>query len=513
MAVTMTAHAPILPILIPFAAALVLMAGTGRGLAFQRGVGLAAALAGIAAAAWLTLLADRGEILVYALGDWPAPFGIVLAADRLAAGMTLLTALLAAVCLLHASHGFDARGRHFHALFQLQIVGLQGAFLTGDLFNLFVFFEVMLLASYALLAHGGGLARTRAGLAYVVLNLAGSALFLIALGMLYGTLGTLNLADVALRLKGLGHDFAPVRLAAALLVAVFALKAALLPLSFWLPMSYAAAGAPVAALFAIMTKVGIVALLRVQVVAFAPAAATADLLAGWLMPLALATVLFAALGALAAGRLRELAAWLVLGSAGALLAVPALAGVDLTAAALYYLVQSTFAGAAFFLLAERIAERRGDASDAFQPGPAPAAPWLALGFLVAAVTAAGLPPFSGFIGKLMLLEAFRGTPAATMVWTVLLLAGFLVMASLARNGSRLFWDRKTDLAAPVAPAAGWRRGTAIALLVAAGPLLALFARPVADYTARAAAQLHAPKAYIAAVLGKDTRSIWRQRRP
>ncbi|MBZ0143193.1 MAG: hypothetical protein K8F56_06405, partial [Rhodocyclaceae bacterium] len=272
MAVTITAHAPILPILIPFAAALVLMAGTGRGLAFQRGVGLAAALAGIAAAAWLTLLADRGEILVYALGDWPAPFGIVLAADRLAAGMTLLTALLAAVCLLHASHGFDARGRHFHALFQLQIVGLQGAFLTGDLFNLFVFFEVMLLASYALLAHGGGLARTRAGLAYVVLNLAGSALFLIALGMLYGTLGTLNLADVALRLKGLGHDFAPVRLAAALLVAVFALKAALLPLSFWLPMSYAAAGAPVAALFAIMTKVGIVALLRVQVVAFAPAA-------------------------------------------------------------------------------------------------------------------------------------------------------------------------------------------------------------------------------------------------
>jgi multicomponent K+:H+ antiporter subunit D len=300
---------------------------------------------------------------------------------------------------------------------------------------------------------------------------------------------------------------------------VFALKAALLPLSFWLPMSYAAAGAPVAALFAIMTKVGIVALLRVQVVAFAPAAATADLLAGWLTPLALATVLFAALGALAAGRLRALAAWLVLGSAGALLAVPALAGVDLTAAALYYLAQSTLAGAAFFLLAEHIAERRGDASDAFRPGPAPAAPWLALGFFVAAVTAAGLPPFSGFIGKLMLLEAFRETPAATTVWTVLLLAGFLVMASLARNGSRLFWDRKTAPAgAPqgeegAPPPAGWRRATAIALLVAAGPLLALFARPVADYAARAAAQLHAPEAYIAAVLGKDTRSIWRQRRP
>jgi len=436
----------------------------------------------------------------------------VLAADRLAAGMALLTALLAAVCLLAACHGFDARGRHFHPLFQLQIAGLQGAFLTGDLFNLFVFFEVMLLASYALLAHGGGLARTRAGLAYVVLNLAGSALFLVALGLIYGTLGTLNLADVALRLQGHGHDPALARLACALLVAVFALKAALLPLSFWLPMSYAAAGAPVAALFALMTKVGVVAILRVQAVAFAPAPATAGLL-DWLTPLALLTVLFAALGALAAARLRALAAWLVLGSAGVLLAVPAHAGAALTAAALFYLAQSTFAGAAFFLLAERIGERRGADADHFRAGPALPAPWLALGFFVAAATAAGLPPFSGFVGKLMLLEAFRPTPAVVAVWIVLLTAGFLVMASLARNGSRLFWDRKPDLPSPAACAVGGRRATAIVLLVAAGPLLALFARPVADYAARTAEQLHAPQAYIAAVLGPEAESIRRQRRP
>jgi multicomponent K+:H+ antiporter subunit D len=509
----MSAHAPILPILIPFAAALVQLAAGGRGLAFQRALGLAAALGLVVASAWLTLLADRGEVLVYALGNWPAPFGIVLAVDRLAAGMALVTALLAAVGLLAASGGFDARGRHFHPLWQLQVAGLQGAFLTGDLFNLFVFFEVMLLASYALLAHGGGLARTRAGLAYVVLNLAGSALFLVALGLLYGTLGTLNLADVALRLQATGPDPALARLAGALLTAVFVLKAALLPLSFWLPLAYAAAGAPVAALFAIMTKVGVVALLRVQAAAFGPAPATADLLAGWLTPLALATVLFAALGALAAARLRALAAWLVLGSAGVLLAVPAHAAPDLTAAALFYLVHSTFAGAAVFLLAGRVAERRGAAADHFQAGPALAAPWLALGFFVAAATAAGLPPFSGFLAKLMLLEAFRATPAAVAAWSVLLAAGFLVMASLARNGSRLFWERKTDLAAPVAVAAGWQRATAIVLLVAAGPLLALFARPVADYAARAAAQLHTPQAYIAAVLGPQAKSIWRQRRP
>lgn len=169
----MSSHAAILPILIPFAAALLQLATKGLGISAQRTVGLGAALLGVLAAIWLVTLADAGNVLVYALGNWAAPFGIVLAVDRLAAMMVLLTALLSGAALLYASAGFDERGRHFHPLFQLQVVGLQGAFLTGDLFNLFVFFEVMLLASYALLAHGGGLARTRAGIAYVALNLAG----------------------------------------------------------------------------------------------------------------------------------------------------------------------------------------------------------------------------------------------------------------------------------------------------------------------------------------------------
>ncbi len=509
----MNAHAAILPILIPFAAALLQLAGGSRGLPFQRRIGLAAALSGIIATAWLVQLADGGAMLIYALGDWTAPFGIVLAVDRLAAGMSLLTALLAGASLLYASGGFDSRGRHFHPLFQLQIMGIQGAFLTGDLFNLFVFFEVMLLASYALLAHGGGLARTRAGLAYVVLNLAGSALFLIALGLLYGTLGTLNLADVALRLQTPEHNIALARLAGALLIAVFALKAALLPLSFWLPHAYAAAGAPVAALFVIMTKVGIVAILRVQAVAFAPAAAMADLLAGWLVALALATVLFAALGAIAATRLRDFAAWLVLASAGTLLVAPAYAQADITAAALYYLFQSTFIGAAFFLLAELIAERRGEVADGIRPGPVFHAPWLAMGFFLAAITAAGLPPFSGFLGKLMLLSALRETAAGMAIWAVVLTAGFLFMVALARVGSRLFWRRKPDLPSPAPPAVTWQRAAAVLLLVSAGPLLALFARPVADYASRAAVQLHEPGAYVNAVLGAGSHAIARETRP
>ncbi|MEX2481339.1 MAG: Na+/H+ antiporter subunit D, partial [Gammaproteobacteria bacterium] len=148
----MTQHAAILPILIPFTAALLQLSMKGFGISAQRAIGLGAALLGVLAALWLVQLADAGAVLVYALGNWAAPFGIVLAVDRLAAMMALLTALLSGIALLYASAGFDERGRHFHPLFQLQLVGLQGAFLTGDLFNLFVFFEVMLLASYALLA-------------------------------------------------------------------------------------------------------------------------------------------------------------------------------------------------------------------------------------------------------------------------------------------------------------------------------------------------------------------------
>ncbi|MBU0620400.1 MAG: monovalent cation/H+ antiporter subunit D [Gammaproteobacteria bacterium] len=507
----MTQHAAILPILIPFVAALLQLAAKGYGIGVQRAIGLVGALLGVVAAIWLVWLADDGMGRVYALGDWAAPFGIVLAADRLAAAMSLLTALLGLSALLYASAGFDERGRHFHPLFQLQLFGLQGAFLTGDLFNLFVFFEVMLLASYVLLAHGGGMARTRAGIAYVALNLAGSALFLIALGMLYGSLGTLNLADVALRLQTPGIDVATARLACMLLVAVFALKAALLPLSFWLPHAYAAAGAPVAALFVIMTKVGIVAILRVQAIALDPATVTTDLLDGWLLPLALATVLFAAVGALAAPRLRDLTAWLVLASAGTLLLAPVFPQANVSAAALYYLVQSSFVAAALFLLAEQIAVRRGEVADAFRPGPRIHAPWLGLAFLLSAASVVGLPPFAGFIGKLMLLTALRDSGDTAAIWSVLLFAGLLLMLALAKGGGRLLWERSPHHPHASTARSGWRRSTAIVLLVSPALLLALFARPVADYAARAAAQLHDPQAYVSAVLG--TQIIERERKP
>ena len=268
-------HAPVLSVLLPVFTAVVLLllgdgsqqvVGGGHGdnrQRWARRLAMASVLLGLLMAVGLVVQANSGALLVYQLGEWPAPFGIVMVLDRLSALMVLLTYLVAVPVLWYATGGWDTRGRHFHALFQFQLMGLCGAFMTGDLFNLFVFFEVLLIASYVLLVHGQGRERFRMGIHYVVLNLSASGLFLIALAMVYSVTGTLNMADVGLQVAQLSGDNAQLAQAAALvLLAVFGLKAALVPLYFWLPGTYAAASAPVAALFAIMTKVGVYSIIR-----------------------------------------------------------------------------------------------------------------------------------------------------------------------------------------------------------------------------------------------------------
>src|SRR6056297_2465305 len=270
----------------------------------------------LAVSVGLVILAADGDTHIYRLGDWPAPFGIVLVLDRLSALMVLLTAVLAVIVLIHAiATGWDARGRHFHALFQFQLMGICGAFLTGDVFNLFVFFEVLLIASYGLMIHSGGKERMQAGLQYVVMNLAGSTLFLFALGTLYASTGTLNIADLAARIPQLPADEAAlVRVAAMLLLVVFAIKAALFPIHFWLPATYANAPAPVAALFAIMTKVGAYAILRIHAVVFGPdVPATGGIAEDWLFPAAIVTIAVGAMGVLGARRLMPLIAFSAVG--------------------------------------------------------------------------------------------------------------------------------------------------------------------------------------------------------
>jgi multicomponent K+:H+ antiporter subunit D len=513
----MTTHWLALPILVPLSAAILLLIADRSGGRLARALSFSSLLALVALAAHLLLLATDGQVRVYRLGNWPAPYGIVLVLDRLSAMMVALTAVLALAVLLHSTAGTDRTGKHFHALLQLQVAGLAGAFLTGDLFNLFVFFEVLLLASYALLAHGGGLERVRAGLAYVTLNLAGSAVFLAALGLLYGTLGTLNLADMERVLPEVPRqDQSLVRAAAALLVVVFVLKAALLPLSFWLPHVYVAASVPVAALFAIMTKVGVYGLLRVSSMDFAAAPYTSDLLQPWLLPLAVLTILVGAAGALAAKRLAGVTANLILMSTGTLLAAISALEQGATAAALYYLPHTTLVTAGLFVVGDCIARQRGSLGDAIDKGPRlPRAVALGSAYSVLAVAASGVPPLSGFLGKIMMMQSLARAEFAWAFWGAVLASGLAAALVLARCASAFFWESGRPL-----PGGSTHNGLhlgagpvlAVALLTVASPLLTLAAAPVAAYTRAAAEQLQAREPYIAAVLGPRPK-VDRERRP
>jgi multicomponent K+:H+ antiporter subunit D len=382
-------------------------------------------------------------------------------------------------------------------------MGVNGAFLTGDIFNLFVFFEVLLIASYGLLLHGGGSERVRAGVQYVVLNLAGSALFLIALGLLYSVTGTLNLADLHLRYANVSAgDRALAEAASLLLLVVFCLKAAVFPLNFWLPGAYGAAAAPVTALFAIMTKVGVYAILRVHLSTFGGAEPAADAWAALLLPAALVTIALGTFGALAARNLRGLVSYLTVVSVGTLLVTVALATSASIAAGLYYLVHSTFVTAALFLLVELIGEQRADRYDALVPAPEVAQPTL-LGvlFLFAATAVAGLPPLSGFLAKANVLLAAAPAPAAAWIWAIVLGGSALGLIALARAGSRLFWKTEPRPATAVPPGATFLRGFAVVILLAPLVGLAAFAELAWSQAVATADQIAHPARYRDAVLG------------
>lgn len=497
----MMSHLIMLPVLLPLFAGLLLLLEVRQRLWLRRLTGLIASALLVPVALLLWQQAADGSITVYRLGNWQPPFGIVLVLDQLAALMLLVTALLALPVYLHACRGDDQPGANFHSLFQFQLLGINGAFLTGDLFNLFVFFEVLLIASYALLMHGQGARRAKAGLHYVILNLAGSSLFLFGLGLLYAATGTLNMADVA-RVISAGDLVSPLLLqvSAALLLLVFALKAALLPLSFWLPGAYSAASAPVAALFAIMTKVGLYAIWRMWPLLYGlPGSPLEGMATPWLWWLALATIGFAALGALSAQRLAGLASWLVLVSVGSLMAALTVATPAAWAAGFYYLIHSTFAAAALFLLVGLISARRGVLADQIEEGSA-LAPLLGLLFVVMAVMLIGLPPLSGFVGKLLLLQAL---PAASF-WVVLLLASLLLLIAFSRAGSTVFWRHPPDSqAVPVTLA----DVVPLALLLLLCLVMVVLAAPLLDIAAGVAAQLGDAQGYVDAVLGVDAAAM------
>jgi multicomponent K+:H+ antiporter subunit D len=507
-------HALIWPIVLPLLAGCVLLLLERLQSRWANLVSVAAMLGLLLVAAHLLHHADTGVVEVYLLSNWRAPFGIALALDRLSALMLLLAAVIGLAALLYALGGEARRSPHFGSLLQFQLMGVNGAFLTADLFNLFVFFEVLLMASYALQLHGGGSARLRSAVHTVAVNLTASALFLIAVATLYGVTGTLNMADLALKVPQLPAGQQGIAASAGLmLLVVFGVKAAVLPLYFWLPGTYTSATASVAAFFAIMTKVGVYAVARVFLLIFPPAASEAALWQQALTPLALLTIALGAFGALAAAQLRTLVAYAVVASAGTLLLAVSLGRENTLAAGLFYLPATTLVAALMFLLADQIAAARGQTGDALVGHAVSDHQLKVMGvlFFGAAIAMAGLPPLAGFLGKALLLQAAWSTPWAVWVWAVVLGSSLVLMLALAQAGSAVFWkntnevsELRTLIAAEPATTAHAAPRLSIALLIVGVLGCAVFAGPLQGYSQRTAQQLMQPEGYVQAVLSKPS---------
>jgi multicomponent K+:H+ antiporter subunit D len=520
-------HLTIAPVVVPLLAgtAMVLIGDQRRTL--KAALGLASALALLVLALVLLRLADGADaatVRVYRLGDWPSLFGIVLVLDRLAALMLVLTAILGLAALVFSLARWHRAGGHFHPLLQFQLMGLNGAFLTGDLFNLFVFFEVMLAASYGLVLHGSGTARVRAGLHYIAVNLAASLLFLIGVSMLYGVAGTLNMADLAKRVPAVaGEDRALLEAGAAILGVAFLVKAGMWPLGFWLPTTYAAASSPAAAILSILSKVGVYAVLRLWLLLFGDAAgASAGFGGTWLLLGGLLTIAFGSVAVLATQDLARLAGASVLVSSGTLLATIGAGQVAVTGGALFYLASSVLAIAAFFLLIELVERGRevgadvlavtreafGEAEeedlDEEEVGVAIPATMAILGisFIGCALLLAGLPPLAGFLAKLAMLAPLLGAgggsvpPTSWALLAALVLSGLATVVAMTRAGINAFWASPER----AVPRVGLVEIAPVLLLLAACLALTVQAGPVMRYMQATAEALHAPQGYVQGVL-------------
>ncbi|WP_416240583.1 monovalent cation/H+ antiporter subunit D [Acinetobacter sp. CFCC 10889] len=516
-------HTPIFSILIPAFTGfiLILLGNPGSGsLAndwrqpWRRSISLISAVLGFATALYYLYQANTGQIFVYQLSEWSAPFGIVLVLDRLSALMLVLTYALATPLLWFASKEWDERGRYFHAMSHLLLMGVCGAFLTGDLFNLFVFFEILLMASYVLLLHGQGKARFQLGIHYVTINLLASALFLIGLGMIYGSVGSLNMADVARIVPTLENDQHTLAVAGGLLLfVVFGIKAAMLPVGFWLPKTYAVAATPVAALFTIMTKVGIYAILRVNGTVFQDAWAQ-QIFSNYLLIIGLVTSLYGAISAIGAERLRRFVGFMILSSVGTILVAIALLNETAWSAGLYYMVHSTIIAASFYLLCGWITSQRGAFKDHLKIAPKMKQEKAAsITFFIIALMMAGLPPFSGFLGKVLILQATADSPYQLWIIIIVLLVSLLSILAFTRAGFVLFWratkpedNPKEDAFAAYqqlpekAPA---RNDKTIYVLLFGLIMYVLCAQPIVHYLELTAKQLKNAELYQQTILKTD----------
>lgn len=531
-------HVIILPIVLPIIMAAIMLLLDERMRDLKNRLSIAATAVVALSAVWLLVQVENPETpqaFVYQLSNWSAPFGIVLVADRLSALMVLVTAVLGMVALIYAVSRWAVLGPRFHSLFLLLIMGLCGAFLTGDLFNLYVFFEVLLAASYGLLLHSSGKRRVKAGLQYVAINLVGSILFLVGVSFIYALTGTLNMADLLQRLASLPPDQIPfLKTGAAVLGVAFLVKSGAWPLNFWLPTTYSAAAAPVAAIFSVMTKVGVYIIMRLTNLLSATDGSFELFGASWLLFGGIGTILFAAFGILSTRHVPRIAGYATIVSSGTVLAILGSGSEAVISAALYYIVGSTLGLGALFLLADQITRRERLEALSEDVGPVFSDDYetalrsefegvelgedmprgtalLAGSYFLVVVLLVGLPPLSGFIAKFGILSGLlaawvapdwapqAGTQtAAWLLVALIVFAGFTTLLALVRSGIDVFWVHHEQAAAMALRPA---EGLAVIMLVLMAAGLAIFAGPALAYTDAAAAYLADPNIYVRAVLG------------
>jgi multicomponent K+:H+ antiporter subunit D len=524
-----SAHLVILPILLPLATGALMLLVGGRRRHLEGVLALASnlALLGVAVALARAVDGGAGVAATYRLGDWPTPVAIVLVADRLAALMVLFAALLGLVNTVFSLPRWSRLGPYYHALSQFLLMGVNGAFLTGDLFNLFVFFEILLASSYGLLLHGSGTKRVAAGLHYIVINLAASLLLLIGVSMIFGVTGTLNMAVLAERVPSLPQATRSLfHAGAAVLAVAFLVKAAAFPLGFWLPRTYEAAAPPAAAVFAIMTKVGVYAVLRLGLLFLGPeAGASAGFGRQWMLAIGLATLAVGVVGMLAARDLGRLNGYSLLVSAGTLLSVIVFGDARVLAGGLFYLAVSLLGAASLYLLSGLIGPDGGDAFreapvlETYDPAgdgefteederavviPAPTG-LLSGGFLICALLISGLPPLPGFLAKVSILAPLlQGPPgpfphAAALTATLVIGSSLFALVALARAGVQIWWAEPPR----VPPTIRLSEAAPLAALFLACLVLTVAVEGPLSYIRRTADQALDPAQYITAVLGPE----------
>ena len=460
-------------------------------------------------------------VLTSQMGGWAAPYGISLVVDATSAMLLASTALVAFCGHLYALAALPdaAERRYFHPLFAFLVAGVNLSFLTGDLFNLFVAFEVMLMASYGLVVLGGGRVQLAQAYKYVLLNLLASTLFVTGAGLVYGMFGTLNIADLCRILMQDGFDPPPGFAAVSVtLLLVFALKAGAFPLWFWLPDVYPSLPTPTLAVFGgVLTKVGVYALARLFPAAFG-ASHAADVIGPLLGLTAGATMLVPALMAVAYPRMRMVLCMMILTGVGFALAGIAVGTPDALAGTVFYCVQSMLVVSVGFLLCGRLEAVAGTDRVRGAGGLHRDHPWLAAGLLAVLLAMVGLPPLSGFYGKLLIVEEALST-GRVVLGVVALLTGAVTLLAVLRAWAGVFWvfpepaassdksETVVDAAAaaprPASSACGWRRGVSIALLLLAAGWMSLSPEPALALARKAGAGLAEPTAYVRAVLPAD----------